>query len=203
MDYFSNTAQFVSFWGTMASIYGSEPNLLFELWGEPVGDYDTWVNTLVPQATAAIRVYTQNPVIVQYGYCGSFGFADDVWATTGQYGNIIMSNHIYRYPPGATMAQGTTTTAQITSNLNNNWDYDTVIGTYPAFIGEIGAWTAYGSDETTWWTNILALLNQWEAGYAAWEWNQLGTGWDLQTGSAAPYSLNTNGHVLVNAIAAG
>jgi hypothetical protein len=199
---FGSATNFVSFWSQAATLYGSQPNVLFELYNEPVGTYSTWLS-VVPQAVAAIRAVSSNIVVVQYGYCGSFGFVSDFAPVLSSYGNIIYSNHIYRYPPGATMDTSVTTTAQIESNLRNSWSYGSVIGIYPMWIGEIGAWTAYGSGETTWFNNTLRLLNSWGAGYCAWEWNQLGTGWDLQTGSAFPYSLNSDGQVLVSAIAAG
>ncbi len=202
-DFNNNPAQFASFWGTMAQLYGSYPNVIFDLWGETVDDYSSWMSA-TQQAVVSIRSYSQNLIAVQYGYCGGFGFVDDIAPTIQSYGNIVYSNHIYRYPPGATFTTSETTTAQVESKLRNSWSYGSVIGKYPMYIGEIGAWIDYGSGETTWFTNTLALLNSWGAGYSAWEWGQLGTGWQLQNDAgAAPYTLNTNGQVLVNSIAAG
>ncbi len=84
--------------------------------------------------------------------------------------------------------------------LIKQWRYDLVIGKYPVFIGEIGC---YGdsSEEKTWFANTLSLLNEWGFGYAAWGWDQIGIGFDLQNApNNAPYPPNEKAQILVNSI---
>jgi hypothetical protein len=202
---FSSTSSYVSAWTQIANAYKNEPNVLFELWGEPVITYSTW-ETATQQACAAIRgTGAENLILIQYGYCGSFDFVDDIAPLVQQYGGIVYSNHIYRYPPGATFSTSdSTTVSAIDSKLRNTWSYNSVIGKYPMFIGEFGAWTDAGSAERTWCTNLLTVLNSYGAGYTYWAMGQPGSGWDMQSDAgSAPYPLNAMGQALVNAIASG
>ncbi len=195
-------SSFVTMWTQAAQMYGDEPNVVFELFNEPNGNYDNILNAFVA-ATAAIRTVSQNLVVVQYGYCGSFDFVDDYAPALQPYGNIVYSNHIYRYPAGATFSGSSgTTTSVCDSTLRNTWSYGTVIGRYPMYIGEIGAYTSQSGD-TAWFTSCLSVLNSYGAGYTGWEWGQDGTNWQLSTPTTAPWSPNTNGQVLRNAIISG
>jgi len=195
------TAQsFVNFWIQMATAFKNYPNVLFELWNEPAGDYNVWMNA-AQSCISAIRNVTNQIIVVQYGYGGYFDFVTD---SRIQGANILYSNHIYRYPVGATIPSSEYTYSQIRDRLLNYWRYSVAINSYPCWIGEIGAWLNYGSQETQYWNNTLNLLNEWQTGYAAWEWDQLGTGWDLQTSaSAAPYGPNTHGQMLIDHIVSG
>ena len=206
---FTNTAAFVSYWTNAANLYKNEPNVIFELWGEPNMDFGTWT-TATQQACAAIRgTGATNLIWVQYGFCGSFNFVDTIAPLIQGYGNIQYSNHVYRYPAGATFPQNSSTTkAGIESVLRNNWSYGSVVGKYPMVVGEVGAYGPYGvgagGSELTWFTNLLSLLNDWGSGYIYWEYGQLDPAWECQvdTSTAAPYALNRVGQALVNAIAA-
>lgn len=190
---------FVNFWVQMATAFKRYPNVLFELWNEPAGDYDVWMNTS-QACISAIRNVTSQIIIVQYGYGGYFDFVTDP-RVHGV--NILYSNHIYRFPPGATIPADIYTYDQIKDLLLNHWNYDIALN-YPCWIGEIGAWSGYGDNETQYWNNTLRLLNEWQFGYAAWEWDQLGTGWDLQQGmSVAPYPPNEQGQMLIDHIVQG
>jgi len=208
LSVFGSQANFVTMWTQVAQMYGSEPNVIFELFNEPDGNYDAILNAFVA-ATAAIRQYSSNIVMVQWSYCGSFDFVNDYAPVLEPYGNIVYSNHIYRYPcsPEATFPCGSATTkTSIDTRLRTAWSYSSVIGRYPMFIGEIGAYTTQGSSEVTWFANCLSVLNDYGAGYAGWEWGQGGTNWELSTinSSTAPFRPNSNsGQALVNAIAAG
>jgi hypothetical protein len=202
---FSSATAFANFWTSVVQVLGAEPNALFDLWNEPNTNpsESVWCSTWAPAACAAIRAYSQNLIFIQYGWCGGFGFASSVWSSCGQYGNIVMSNHIYRYPAGSTFSGSSgTTTSVCDSTLRNSWSYGTVIGHYPMYIGEIGAYTAQSGD-TAWFTSCLSVLNSYGASYTAWEWGQDGTNWQLSTPTTAPWSPNTNGQVLRNAIASG
>lgn len=202
LSVFGSQANFVTMWTQAAQMYGNEPNAIFELFNEPNGNYNS-ILTAFGAATAAIRQYSNNLVIAQYGYCGSFNFVNDFAPVLQPYGNIVYSNHIYRYPAGATFASNSgTTTSVCDSTLRNTWSYGSVIGKYPMYIGEIGAYTTQSGD-TAWFTSCLAVLNGYGASYTGWEWGQDGTNWQLSTPTTAPWSPNTNGQVLVNAIAAG
>jgi hypothetical protein len=205
---FTNQAAFVTYWTNVANEYKNEPNVLFELWGEPVYTFSTWLSA-TKAACAAIRgTGASNLIIVQYGYCGSFDFVDDCVSGTAptvqSYGGIVYSNHIYRYPYGATFAADSgRTTAAVESTLRNTWSYGSVIGKYPMYIGETGAWEPYFQEygELEWFASLLSVLNSWGASYTPWNWGQ-GTGWALSD-YQAPLTPTQSGQILVNAIAAG
>lgn len=199
-----NAQAFADFWASVATELKSYPNVLFELYNEPVGDYATWFNA-VELAVNAIRQITDHIIIVQYGYCGDFSWVPSEHASWGaSAGNILYSNHIYRWPWGATIDPSIYTYDGVRDVLLNNWGYDVVINDYPAWIGEIGPYTAASEQEyheTTWWRNVLQLLNDWEMGYAAWEWDQPGAGWDLQEPiGVAPYQPNERGRILIDMV---
>lgn len=204
-DTFPTASSFVNFWISIADLYANETNVIFDLWGEPAGDYNTWMN-YAQQATAAIRQRTDNLIKIQYGYCGSYGYVDDFAPLLQPYGNVIFGNHIYRNTYGSTFDPNSQTTrTYIESRLRTTWDYNAAIGKVPMIITEIGAYIPNGANEVTWFTNTLSLLNEWGAGYTYWEWGQLGTGWQIQVddGNDAPYPLSSTGQIFVNAIASG
>jgi hypothetical protein len=117
----------------------------------------------------------------------------------GEAGNILYSNHIYRFPPGATLPTTVYTYDDIKNYLLEHWNYS-VVFEYPCWIGEIGAWIPYGENETLYWNNTLHLLNEWGLGYAAWLWDQPPVGWTLQEPvGVAPYQPNEHGQILINA----
>jgi hypothetical protein len=203
---FPTQASWVSFMVSLAQDFSPYPNVMFDLMNEPCGTYSTWLTAGVA-AVNAMRAVTQTPILIQYGYCAGFDFAADFAAQLGTNDNIIYENHIYNEETGATMnppaSGGPTTVSGIESVLDSTWDYGVAIGHYPVIIGEAGAYLSFGSAETTYYTSLFTLLNSWNVGYCAWEWDMQGTGWDLQSGSAQPYTPNANGQVLINAIAAG
>jgi len=198
-----NVQAFVDFWTAVASEYSDLPNVIFELFNEPTGDKAVWFDA-VQQAIDAIRTITDHIIVVQYGFCGGFEWLTE-YQLNDPLGNILYSNHIYRYPPGATMYPGVESYDDIKNNLITNWSYDVAVnGSYPVWIGEIGASTLNPeTSETTWWRNVLQLLNDWEWGYAAWNWDQPSSGWDLQNPTGvAPYLPNERGQILIDAIGA-
>jgi hypothetical protein len=206
-DSFRNTTDYVNTWTTIAQTYGAQPNVIFELWGETVINYNTWL-TATQQAVAAIRQYSSNLCTIQYGFCGGMDFVDDIAPLVQSYGNIVYDQHIYRYPAGATFANNEAYDETFVRNkLLNTWSYTSVVGKYPFLSSEIGAWQgAVGSTyhEGEWFKSLLNVLNGWGAGYTYWAWGQLGIGWDIQIDDgASPYPLNQQGQDLVNAVAAG
>lgn len=190
---------FVNFWIEVAEEYKDLPNVIFELYNEPAGDLDVWLN-VANMTIRAIRQITDKIIVIQYGYCGGFDWVPTAHALFGDVENIVYSNHIYRYPPGATLPSDIYEYEDIKNYLINHWNYS-IVFQYPCWIGEIGAWLPYGEEETRYWNNTLRLLNEWGLGYAAWCWDQLGVGWTLQIpGNSAPYLPNENGLILIDAI---
>lgn len=203
-----NQQAFIDFWLDVSSKLKQYPNVIYELFNEPAGSVNTWLNACNATITALRNADDQHIVIVQYGYCGGFveGSLDWVDDPRIQGLNILYSNHIYRYPSGNTMPATTSYDDynEISNCLLNTWRYDLVVGKKPIIIGEIGASVAVSNttSETQYWTNALNLLNNWNMSYAAWNWDQPGSGWDLQTDlGQGPYPPNQRGQILVNAIA--
>jgi hypothetical protein len=205
----STIADFVNWWGTVATTFAPYSNMLYDLWNEYHGDYDTWLGSgatsAVAQATTRIRTITQSPVIVQNGYAGGIDWVPGEWSWLGPLRNIVISQHIYRVSTFSGF-QSSTSKTQIANVLNNTWGYDSVVGHYPLIIGELGAYIggAWGDNaaEQTWHQNLLSLLNDWGVSYAEWIWDmQYNGAYAVQVSPRG--SLTWAGQNLVNAIAAG
>ena len=198
-----NQQAFADMWRNIAQTL-DYPNVLFELFNEPSGGYDEWMNA-AQAAISSIRSVSDNLIIVQYGYCASFEFVTD---SRIQGTNIVYSNHIYRYPPGSTLNgyYGDFYTYDgIKNTLLNNWDYDVALASNkPLYIGEFGRWYASDSKETQAFENLMKLMNEWGMSYTAWEWDHPWMGWYLQSdASAAPFPANTYGQMLSDYITSG
>ena len=197
----SNVADYVAWWLDVSTYYKNYPNVIYGMWNEPhLPDYTSFKNACV-QAITAIRTQTDTPCLVQWGYSGGMEFAPDFMDDLSILGNCGIQNHIYRTPTYATFPdQSVITKTAIKSYLNATWNYDDAIGHYPVVIGELGAWDGV-TNENTWHQNMLAALNDWEAGYACWIWDQnYGGAYGLLQYEAGP--LMSAGVNLVDAIAA-
>lgn len=204
-DEIADLDEFEDFWLNVTLTVGMNENVGFDLWGEPqisTGTLISWESVV-----ATIRSYSDALIITQIGYGASYGWVPTVAPTLAPYGGILYSNHIYNYPFGATLYGYYTDYSliydyeSIYDVLYNDYSYSSVIGTYPMFIGEFGAWNPYDPEEQEYWAALLDMFGEWNASYCAWEWGQLSTGWDLQT--AMPYELNIYGQMLFNAITNG
>lgn len=193
---------FAEFWRQIADYHKDLDNVIYDLWNEPAPpDAATWFDAAL-LAAAAIRSVNDHLILLQLGYCAGMEWVKTVQAQWGKDCiNLVYSNHIY-HTAGATIPTTIIDKQGIKDYLLTSRSYSEVVGLYPILIGEIGAWVANGPDETTWFQNTLAVLNEWGCSYAGWEWDQPGTGWQLQddSGIGAPYPPNTNGTALINAI---
>lgn len=201
--YLADDEAFADFWSTFATAFLGHENVLFDLWNEPApGDpADWWPGA--SKATTHIRAVTDRIVIPQIGYCAGMEWvAAQAIAWGNAAGNVLWSNHIY-HTAGATIPPALTGYDEIKAHLLGFRDYDQVVGVYPFWIGEIGAWVLAGGTEEAYYMHTLEILNDWGIGYAGWEWDQPGTGWQLQndSGTGAPYPVNSFGQILVDKIA--
>jgi len=189
---------FVNWWSNVAQRLGAMPNVIFGLYNEPHGNENEWFTGVQP-AIDAIRLISQNLIAVQLGYCGGFDWINRHPLTGG---NILYQNHIYR-GGGNTFWDGPPmiyiSKTDIENYLLTNWSYNQVIGIHPVLIGEIGAKLSGQLNEEIWWENILSVLNDWGASYAAWHWG-IGVGTYALRDSSG--NLTWTGIDLVNAIAA-
>jgi hypothetical protein len=193
-------AQFVSFWAgtstSVANVLGGYPNVLFSLFNEPEGDLNTWL-AASQLCINAIRNVSQDCIVCQYGYCGGF---DDIYGNITLSGtNLIYDTHIYR--GGSNTFSTQYTTSDLNSTLYNTWDYGSIIGIHCFMIDEIGC-NIGATNELTYYSNMLALLDLWGGSYAGWVYEPGTSGDALIQGSAFPYSLNIAGLELAAAIQA-
>jgi hypothetical protein len=91
----STSADFVAWWLSVATGLQQYHNVVYGLWNEPHGDSTAFLNAAA-QAVAAIRTVSNVVVFVQNGYAGSMNFAPSYMSRLASYGNIGISNHIYR-----------------------------------------------------------------------------------------------------------
>jgi hypothetical protein len=196
-------AQFVSLWAgtatSIANVLGSYPNVIFSLFNEPPGNEAAW-GAACQDCINAIRQVSQNCIVVEYGYCGYFGFPAD-FNLNGT--NIIYDDHIYTGSDNTFTNTADYSTAQLNATLYNTWDYGATVGQYCFMIDEIGC-NLGATNELTYYANMLGLLDSWGAGYAGWVYVPgAGNGYCLVQGSAFPYSWNSAGLELAAAIQAG
>lgn len=190
-----DVATFVDIWRSVANELKEFPNIIFELWNEPVGGDtpDDWFNC-VEQCIATIREITDHIIIVQWGY--------DVWTNLSyppptnpagtlywitdsriQGVNVVFSFHHYRGNIHDSEAP-----------IRNSYTYDDLkrglqiclveeaIFTHnkPIIVGEVGAnmwWT--GDDlvrELEYYKNSLTIFNEWGISYVGWVWRDTVTG---------------------------
>lgn len=206
-DVITSEQDFVDFWVSVAAEVGGYANVLYDLWNEPAGDataQEAWFR-VVQQVVDAIRaIPDDNIIIVQWGYAWSLD-----WVDSNQFGeNIIYSTHLY---------DGTITwdAGGYTPVSDSWWIYDSIKTrltelnythvlndlNLPVWIGEIGCWNAHDptSEQRQFFENALKILNEWEIGYAVWEWfvcpgRPYGV---LTTPIPTP---NTAGQILIDAI---
>jgi len=198
-----NRQAFVDFWVDVATELQKYPNVLFELFNEPHGDYtykSEWFAGVQETITAIRAIQCDNIIVVHWGYCGSFSWVTQ-YPLTGS--NILYSNHIYHSEnegAGATIPEGMSSYEDIKNKLLNDWDYDVVVNSsIPIYIGEFGA--VYSDPVPfAFFQNLLSLMNDWDMSYTAWVWDQPTLSYNLQYDGTIPLSLNPCGELLVEAI---
>jgi len=159
------------------------PNVVYELYNEPSGDDSGW-STVTQQVVDAIRARgDEHPIMVQCGYCGSFyaWFNTMRNKITGR-SNIIFSNHIYlsdgSLPGNPTSYDALRQALMVEPNNPPGFGLGNVLNqNYPVVIGE------FGGGSTTFYQNLLTILNEEKVSWMAWEWR---SGGGLYTGSFTP-----------------
>ena len=184
--YINNPTDFVNLWSSTANVLKAYPNVIFQLWNEPVGDgstttESTWLNTVQLCINAIRGTGAINLVGVQWGYglgWSTAGFRSNLdWVT--QYplndplGNIVYNEHIYRN----NFFNEYQNRAQLYSlnDMNQALTDDNVFSfNKPLLISEIAASSTQASLdnglEYAWFANTLSLLNQNGIGYMAFNW---------------------------------
>ncbi len=187
---------FVSYWASIASELKDYPNVIFELWNEPVGDYsaaayNSWVAT-AQQCINAIRATgAQNLIMFQWNYQGFVNLdwpsslSDMGWIADANLsdssGNLVYTTHLYynavQRSGGIANAFGYSL-SDVDAAFRLMGYYSAALR-YPFWVGEVGCNVAFtGSDltnEYTAYSNELALLNQHGIGFAGWWWSNSGT----------------------------
>ena len=211
--YINNPADFVNLWSSTANVLKAYPNVLFELWNEPVGDgsaENSWFSSVQLCINAIRATGSTNLIVVQWGYCIADQFngfiADMSWVTskplTDLAGNIVYSTHIYSHTGNFYNANTGTyysSIAEITQALTDTLVVQTA-ASHPVFIGEIGC-DLNAADlptEYTWYNNTLSLLNQYGISYAGFAWAPWNSNleWGLIMAGQPNYFPNQAGQML-------
>jgi aryl-phospho-beta-D-glucosidase BglC (GH1 family) len=197
----ANETEFINWWVGVAQELKYYPNVLFELWNEPVGNETakaSW-GGVAQQTIDAIRsTGAQQIIIFQWGYGVYAGLASPSgsegveWILdfnlTDPSGNLMYSTHVYRVYGGCGLWQ---TLAQEKGTLYGylyddvkrafqieklDWVGDTL--NKPLFIGETGCDMAWTGDELQReliaWNNTLGIFHEWGINYAAFWWRDIG-----------------------------
>lgn len=197
---------FVNFWTSVATELKDYPNVIFTLYDEPIGDLNTWFDA-AEQAINAIRaVGADQLIVIHHGYCGSCMWMED-WVQQGRpMYNIVFSNHIYRvHGTFGYDSHSPVDIDYIRDFLANKptigYDgaaYKYITDTYdiPIWVSAIGTYNGFSDDEEyIYYRNTLAVLNEWDLGYAGYQWFRQTT-WFI--GREQP---NRIGQALIDAIA--
>jgi len=211
-----NRSAFVNFWKEFAREMKDYPNVIYEVFNEPVGMPASEWFEVIQEVINAIRSIGDNHIIlVQYGYCGGFQI-NEFLSLNDPTGNVGYANHIYRHPPGATMGSGIPayTYDDVKKRLTEGWNgviinYDEAIDAkIPIVITELGPWTVESWNQTQefiYYQNILQILNEWDISYTGSHWDNPWVYFRLQNFSetTAPFLLNEYGELLIVAVEEG
>ena len=211
---------FVSFWVDFAQEMKGYPNVLYEVFNEPVGmPASEWFDT-IQRVIDGIRTTGDDHIILaQYAYCGAFEISEFL-SLNDTTGNLGYANHIYRFPPGATMGHTEDdgvpayTYDSIKRVLTEGWwgikiNYDDALqNNIPIIITEFGPWNdpSWNQDqEQQYYQNTAQILNEWNISYTGNHWDHPWVAFRLQdfSGYTAPFPLNQYGQILVDKIAEG
>jgi hypothetical protein len=183
---------FINWWVSMANVFKSYPNVIFELWNEPHGNSaakTSWF-TVAQSCTTAIRATgATNLIVFQWDY-GNYWDLDHNsgetfgWITQANLndssGNLVYSTHIYdahTLRSGGIGGRYAYTLTDMNQSFQN-MGYYSAAQSYPIIIGETGcdiSWSGTDlTNEYTRFTNELSLFNQTGIGFLGFWWRQIG-----------------------------
>ena len=222
---------FVNFWVNVATELKDYPNIILCLFDEPVTLYQTtpdpisgksWFDTVIETVDAIRATGFTGLVLLQWGYCGDCYWMEqfhDYLAARDRSDiltNLVFSNHIYRFH-GTFDGIGGSTDYNILRDFmyhNNEPPHWPIVGLHynrilnelqlPVIATAVGAYNgAIDEAEYTSFKNVLSILNELEAGYAAYQWHRSELAWAIQQHTVAIQPPNRAGQALIDAIAAG
>lgn len=217
----TSVAGFVDVWQGLAATLKSYPNVMFELWNEPVGDItaeESWFNTTQLCINAIRGTGATNLIVSQWDYGIYLDFMNYSltptsissmdWANPSPLkdplNNIVYSTHLY----SDDFFDTTSGYAPKYSYSDMLWAFNitglfSLASQHPVWIGEIGCnlWATNMTDEYAWYSNTLTILNQYGIGYCGWAWPPwtTGTEWGLVSGQPN-YAPDQAGQILQNMI---
>jgi hypothetical protein len=191
----ASASDFVSYWASIATELKNYPNVIFELWNEPVGDgsttaFNSWIATSQQCINAIRATGAQNLILFQWDYQGYINLD---WPTsvsnmnwiaaanlTDSTGNLVYTTHLY-YNAIQKVGGIANAFGYQLSDIDRAFQlmgYYSASQLHPFLVGEIGCDIAFtGTDltnEYTAYTNELNTLNQHGIGYLGWWWNSVG-----------------------------
>jgi len=86
------TSKAVEFFSMMAKKYGNTPNIIWEIWNEPLTDWSN-IASHAKQVIPAIRKYSNNPIVV--GTPGWSSQPNAAGSDLSSYANILYTLHFY------------------------------------------------------------------------------------------------------------
>lgn len=217
----SSVSDFVNIWKNVAATLMSYPNVLFELWNEPVGDViaeQSWFNTTQDCINAIRGTGATNLIVVQWN-CNIYvdfqnytvnpnAISSMDWAflepLKDPLNDIVYSTHLYSND----FFDSLNNYAPKYSYSDMLWAFNvtdllSLAAQHPVWIGEIGCdlWALNMTEEYAWYNNTLTILNQYGIGYCGWAWApwETGTEWGLVSGQAN-YAPNEAGQLFQNLI---
>jgi len=174
---------FIDLWALIANAMKGSPNVIFELFNEPVGLWDAWMNTC-QKCIARIRQITTTPIIIQWYWQASKWmnmkiYADDA-RTQGV--NIIIGTHTYSDSTVDANNQSVNTIEGLQNFMLESGIAD-VATRRPILCTELGG--VFGSSfQMIWLSNIIDVFYAAGVGFTAWVWNQYSHVEGLLTGLA-------------------
>ncbi|MGE5532740.1 MAG: cellulase family glycosylhydrolase, partial [Bacillota bacterium] len=213
--YINSPTDFVNLWASTANGLKDYPNVIFQLWNEPVGDGSaateaTWLNTAQRCINAIRETGATNLIGVQWGY--GLGWSAAGWRSNldwvEQYplndplGNIVYNEHLYRnnfineYQNRAKLYTMNDMEQALADDGAFSFDK-------PLLISEMAADSSQASKdgglEYVWFENTLSLLNQNGIGYMAFNWAPFDSSYSenaLTVHGQPNYGLTESGRIL-------
>lgn len=223
---------FADFWYDVAFKLAKHPNVIFNLYDEPIiSNRQIWFDAAelaiqkIREAENSAGGY-KHLVQVHWAFCGGCLWMEN-WIQQGKpLDNIIFSNHIYRdqgtlgtggeetfgrppypfdYDTQKAILQYKPNDANIPDPYKpygRSWKY--MVDTYNvSIVATFGANTGWSSEEEYQsFQNVASILNEWGIGYWVYVWWRTGMSWSIVENEPVVSDPNRVGQALISAIAA-
>jgi aryl-phospho-beta-D-glucosidase BglC (GH1 family) len=181
----TNIQDWINTWIAIAQRYKNSPNVLFELFNEPGGDFNSWRNAAQSCLDAIRNTGAENIVLIDGFNLPSGGGANELLAfngnwlqnetRTGYARNVIYTVH--QYVTGYGASPPSTISALESWFRTKGWDLPLTQAVAPVLVGEFNVQHGDSRDANydgdtalAVFDNFMKVFDNWGVSYTAWCW---------------------------------